>query len=213
MSIEQKLLEARDAWMCVMSEYQDRRGLVCPPTPPMLEDRHLANCQLVASRTSIIRRVPKLGRVAELGVLAGDFSQVLLAECAPRELHLIDLDLHSCAIQQRFAAEVRKGMIMLHEGDSSQTLMTFADHSFDLIYIDADHTYEGVCKDLQVAKQKIRPEGLLILNDYTYWSPVECMPYGVMRAVNEFCLREDWEIAYFSLDPYMYCDAAIRPRR
>ena len=53
-------------------------------------------------------------------------------------------------------------------------------------------------------------DGYLIFNDYTYWSPVECIPYGVMHAVNELCLDEDWQVAYFALDPYMYCDVAIR---
>lgn len=213
MSIQEQLLLARDAWMRVMSDHQDERGLVCPPSPPMVEDRHLVNCQLVANRTSILHRLPKHGRVAELGVLFGDFSQAILATCAPRELHLIDLDLHTYGVGQRFADEVSRGTVVLHEGDSSQILSSFVDHSFDVIYIDADHSYDGVCKDLHVAKQKIHPHGLVVLNDYTYWSPVECIPYGVMQAVNEFCLREDWEFVYFSLDPYMYCDVAIQRSR
>jgi hypothetical protein len=35
------------------------------------------------------------------------------------------------------------------------------------------------------------------------------MRYGVMQAVNEFCLNTNWEVAYFALDGYMYCDIAI----
>ena len=208
--MQRKLLKARDAWMQVMSDYRDERGLVCLPIPPMLEDRHLENCQIVASRDRIIQRMPHGGHIAEVGVLAGDFSQVLLYECSPTELHLIDLDLRSHKIEKRFAEQVRSGAVILHEGRSSHILKRFPDQHFDFIYIDADHSYEGVKKDINVAKQKIRDDGFLVFNDYTYWSPVECVNYGVMHAVNELCLEEGWQIAFFALDPYMYCDVAIR---
>jgi len=208
--MQRKLLKARDAWMQVMSDYRDERGLVCPPIPPMLEDRHLKNCQIVASRDRIIQRMPHGGHVAEVGVLAGDFSQVLLDGCSPSELHLIDMDLHSYNIHKRFADQVRYGRVVLHEGNSSRVLKKFSDQYFDFIYIDGDHSYEGVKKDINVAKQKIRDDGLLIFNDYTYWSPVECIHYGVMHAINELCLEEEWQLVFFALDPYMYCDVAIR---
>lgn len=207
--MQRKLLKARDAWMQVMSDYRDERGLVLPPIPPMLEDRHLENCRIVASRDKIIQRMPPGGHVAEVGVLAGDFSQVLLDECSPTKLHLIDLDLHSHKIRERFASQVRSGTVVLHEGRSSRVLKKFPDQCFDFIYIDADHSYEGVKRDINIAKQKIRDGGFLVFNDYTYWSPVECIPYGVMHAVNELCLEEEWQIVFFALDPYMYCDVAI----
>ena len=207
--IETRLLKARDAWMAVMSDFRDDRGLVCPPIPPMLQDRHLENCRIVANRDRIIQLMPREGRIAEIGVLAGDFSRVLLDECYPKELHLVDLDLESHGIIGRFSGEVASGQVILHQGKSSRVLKLFPNHYFDFIYIDADHGYEGVRKDIMVAKQKIRHDGFLIFNDYTYWSPVECIPYGVMRAVNELCLDEGWQVVYLALDPYMYCDAAI----
>jgi hypothetical protein len=210
--MQKKLLKARDAWMKVMSRYQDERGLVCPPVPPMLEDRHLARCQLVANRESLVGRLPRGGRIAEVGVLAGDFSQILLEECVPAELHLVDMHLHSHQIATRFAEQVDSGQVVLHEGDSSQVLKRLPDQYFEFIYIDADHSYEGVKRDIKVAKQKIRHDGFLVFNDYTFWSPVECIPYGVMHAVNELCLEEPWEVIFFALDPYMYCDVAIRRR-
>jgi hypothetical protein len=208
--LEARLLKARDAWMEVMSGYRDERGLVCPPIPPMLNERHLENCRLVESRDRIMEYMPAGRRIAEVGVLAGDFSVVLLEKCAPAELHLVDLDLESRGIRRRFSSEIASGQVMLHQGNSSRVLRKFPDHHFDFIYIDADHSYEGVRKDIMVAKRKIGPDGYLIFNDYTYWSPVECIPYGVMHAVNELCLDEDWQVAYFALDPYMYCDVAIR---
>lgn len=212
-SMQTSLLKARDAWMEAMSRYRDDRGLVCPPVPVMLDDWHLAGCELVASRESLIRKMPRGERIAELGVLAGDFSQVLLATCAPAELHLIDLDLRSHRVAERFANQVDAGIVTLHEGDSVEVMSRFPNGHFSFVYIDADHGYEGVRRDIELAKQKIRTDGFLIFNDYTFWSPVECLPYGVMPAVNEFCLREGWRVRYFALDPYMYCDVAIQRMR
>jgi len=97
-SIEQRLQKARNAWMKAMSEFQDERGLVHLPVPPMLEDRHLANCRVLASRDSVIGLMPRGGRIAEVGVLARDFSRVLLDKSSPAELHLVDLDLQSHGI-------------------------------------------------------------------------------------------------------------------
>ena len=182
--VERRLLKARDAWMRVMSDYRDERGLVCPPAPPMIEDRHLENCQVVASRDKIIQKLPHGGPIAEVGVLAGDFSQILINECSPTELHLIDLDLCSHKIHQRFADQIKAGKVLLHEGKSWSVLKKFTDQYFDFIYIDADHRYENVKKDIMVAKQKIRHDGFLVFNEFVF----------------------------FALDPYMYCDVAIRRR-
>ena len=54
----------------------------------------------------------------------------------------------------------------------------FADGSFDLVYIDGDHTYEGVKKDLNAWYPKIRVGGI-ICGDDIGWA-------GVKQAVDEF---------------------------
>ena len=87
------------------------------------------------------------------------------------------------------------------------------DEHFDFIYLDADHSYDGVTTDIAIAKHKIVYDGYLIFNDYTYWSAMECTDYGVVHAVNNLCLDEDWEFVYFALQSRMYCDVAIRRMR
>jgi hypothetical protein len=90
-------------------------------------------------------------------------------------------------------------------------LENFPDNYFDWIYIDADHSYEGVKKDINKSKTKVKRDGLLVFNDYTPWSVAELIPYGVPKAVNEFCIANNWEIIYFALDSYFgYHDVAIR---
>jgi len=91
-----------------------------------------------------------------------------------------------------------------------EALGSFPDEYFDWIYIDAQHTYDGVKRDIAAARRKIKADGLLVFNDYTMWSYVEMQPYGVVAAVNELCIEEGWEIVYLALPSHMYCDVAVR---
>jgi len=127
-------------------------------------------------------------------------------------LHLIDNQLHHFGIQEKFREEIQSGIVHLKEGDSSKLIGQYPDAYFDFVYIDADHTYEGVKQDIAKSKSKVKQSGFLIFNDYTYWSPVECCAYGVMQAVNELCTGDGWEMIFFALEPYMYCDAALQRR-
>ena len=200
----------RRLWLSVMSG-SVRQESVLLPWPPTLEQRHLENCRVAASREILIAKLhlPQGCRIAEVGVFKGDFSRHLFDTCHPAELHLIDLDLRSHRIAERFQPEIAAGRIILHEGDSSAVVRQFSEGYFDAIYVDGDHSYDGVRRDIDAAAARIAERGVLIFNDYTYWSPCECMRYGVMQAVNEFCLNTNWEVAYFALDGYMYCDIAI----
>lgn len=63
----------------------------------------------------------------------------------------------------------------------------FPDGFFDLIYIDADHTYEGCKKDLEMWYPKVRAGGFVTGDDYwDRYSPKRHVRFGVVRAVNEF---------------------------
>ncbi|HET6679593.1 MAG TPA: class I SAM-dependent methyltransferase [Gemmatimonadaceae bacterium] len=147
---------------------------------------------------------------AELGVYKGAFSRVILEACRPSRLHLIDIDLATYDVATSFQDEIKEGTVVLHEGESAATLRSFPEGGFDFIYIDANHSYNSVKQDIAAATPRLRSDGFLIFNDYTYWSPCECMKYGVMQAVNELCLEDNWEIRYFALEPFMYCDVALQ---
>ena len=65
-------------------------------------------------------------------------------------------------------------------------------------------------RDIAASSQKVKPNGLLVFNDYTVWAYMEMQPYGVVAAVNQLCLTEGWEILFLALAPHMYCDVAVR---
>jgi SAM-dependent methyltransferase len=195
-----------------MRAFRKAPGLVELPAGPMLTDRHLTRCQVLPDRVAMLRRMPTGGVAVEVGVQTGGFSRRILDICRPSRLHLIDLDLHSYSIAAAFEPEIKAGVVVLHEDDSAATLARLPDGECDFVYIDGDHSYDGVKRDIEAVRSKVKPDGFLLFNDYTYWSPCECLPYGVVQAVNELCIEDDWEMVYFGLAEFMYCDVALQRR-
>jgi hypothetical protein len=81
---------------------------------------------------------------------------------------------------------------------------------FDVTYVDADHSYAAVCKDLEAAYFATKPGGLIICNDYTLWSFSQGRPYGVFAAVNEFAIAKNLRFLFLALQCHGYYDVAIR---
>ncbi len=59
------------------------------------------------------------------------------------------------------------------------------DEMLDWIYVDGDHSYEGCLKDLNNAKEVVKPGGLILGDDYG-WPDAKWQKKGVTKAVNEF---------------------------
>lgn len=62
------------------------------------------------------------------------------------------------------------------------------DESLGLVYIDADHSYIGVQRDIHTWWPKLVKGGIMAFHDY------EAVQYGVKGAVQEFCNENDIEI-------------------
>jgi predicted O-methyltransferase YrrM len=156
----------------------------------------------------IREHLPKCGVIAEVGVHQGVNARTILEGARPRELHLIDRTFSNLQ-EALIEPGLRDGIVRLYEQDSASALASFPDEYFDWIYVDGNHYYPGVKRDIEQAKRKVKPSGLLVFNDYIVFSHAEFVFYGVVPAVNELCVEDGWGFRFFALAPHMYCDVAV----
>ena len=188
----------------------DQRRTLWPPASP-LEERHIKNCKVVESREKVLTLLPTGSKCAELGIWKGDFSAMILDVIKPVELHLIDIEQSSIEIvRKRFHSEIDNKKVFTYLGDSASVLASMPDRYFDWVYVDADHSYPAVHNDLKITHQKIKSDGLIALNDYVFFGPSDFAKYGVMEAVNEFCIEMNYEWVYLALQGRGYFDVVIR---
>jgi len=89
-------------------------------------------------------------------------------------------------VVKRFRLEIENGQVVVHRGYSYEVCNDFEDQYFDWIYIDGNHLYEFVKKDLELYYNKVKENGFMMGDDYVtgdWWQG------GVKKAVDEFVAR------------------------
>jgi len=84
----------------------------------------------------------------------------------------------------------------------------FSDEHFDLIYIDADHSYEGCLRDIVDWYPKIKKGGFIIGDDYRHYkTKYTGVVFKVIEAVNDFAKKYNLQV--YELPRYGW--AIIKP--
>lgn len=79
----------------------------------------------------------------------------------------------------------------------------FSDDTFDFVYIDADHSYEGCLGDITTWYPKVKKGKFLIGDDFREaFIPKSGVKFGVIEAVDEFAKRN--KIKYYELPGYSW---------
>lgn len=126
----------------------------------------------------------------EIGVAHGIFSRMLLLKLNIEKLYLIDpyfswSPLKSMQIKKKAQKNLRKFYNKeFIQRTSEDAARLFKKESLDFVYIDGDHNYEFVKKDIKLYWPKIKKGGILGGHDITAGFP------GVCRAVFEFIQKE-----------------------
>lgn len=204
-----------------------------PPTMPgdeygiYIPDDRAENARLFLNRKALLAHcgasLPDKPVVAEVGVFQGYFSDHILKTLTPGSMHLIDTfavddhvthlftsGTHHRHILDKFATRPE---VHVHRGMSWDMLAALPDASLDFAYIDADHGYESVTRDIRAVLPKMRPDGIIQFNDYTHFGAYERAPYGVLDAVNEFIEEHRPEVIGLSLDRSGMHDLAVRVKK
>ena len=77
--------------------------------------------------------------------------------------------------------------VQIHRAYTFDIAKEYPDEYFDLIYVDADHTFEGCLKDVECWYPKVKSGRFFTGDDYTNsTAPKTGVKFGVIKAVNQF---------------------------
>ncbi len=123
---------------------------------------------------------------AEIGVARGHFSEELCRVNPNLKMHCIDIWADP---DKTIFAEAKKRLAPLNckliRKSSMEAVKEFAPQSLDFVYIDGDHRYQQVLKDLTAWSKIVRPDGIVSGHDYlTFKHPEIGVP--VKRAIDRY---------------------------
>jgi FkbM family methyltransferase len=170
---------------------------------------------------SLVNELFPSGKGVEIGVLNGEYSKIILERWESGQLFMVDawrhldayIDMngrddkyhHECLINACKNTKQWENRAHIIRMDSVASANMFPDEYFDFVYIDADHSYEGVVRDMKAWWPKVKKGGLFCGDDYipqdgdiwmtvTGKEPVYAGKFGVRKAVNEFMEKNSLKV-------------------
>ena len=146
----------------------------------------------------------------EIGVWRGDYSMQIINTLQPNKFYGVDpyklypgmvsapgpeysnqatLDQLADSVERKFNSV----NAILHRMTSVESAEMFEDECVDFIYIDGDHTYDGVTSDISAWWPKIKKGGVFSGDDYTTGTTGKGFAFGVIQAIEEFANEHNYE--------------------
>lgn len=157
------------------------------------------NMKEIALMRKIVRKLPKNAIVVEIGSFKGRSTNVIADELKYANgglIHAIDLWKGNTGWRDDFDTDVMKTflnnvkynshVIIPVRSDSKKAYKQFKDNSVDMVFIDGDHSYEGVKADIQNFAPKIKTSGFLLLHD--------ALEKSVIQAIQESELKYEADL-------------------
>lgn len=134
------------------------------------------------NREEILKKIKQVnnGICVEIGVFKGEYSKKIL-EQNPKKLYMIDIwepveknyddltnnknhpDAYSEALK---IAKLYSNKTITIKKDSIEAALNFKDESIDFLYIDANHAYDFIKKDIEIWYPKVKKGGIFGGHDY-----------------------------------------------
>ncbi len=129
----------------------------------------------------------------EIGTYKALNAKSLLKTLKPQRLYLVDpytfYDKNDSSSFGLKKVETQAQKILIHYKnaifikETSEKAVSLIPNNLDFVYIDGNHNYEFVKKDISLYYKKLRKGGILAGHDF------DCTFPGVIRAVSEFCVK------------------------
>lgn len=134
--------------------------------------------------SKMVERFPSGSQFLEIGTYAGKSFAYMAVEIinSGKKIELIGIDGFGWeGLQEEFTRNMKpvEGKYFVLKGNSIELSKKFTDKSLDFVFIDANHTYEDVKKDIAAYMTKIKDGGIIAGHDYCEDWP------GVVQAVTE----------------------------
>ncbi len=157
-------------------------------------------------RRDLWNLIEEPGPGAEIGVAEGNFSRDILSWPEGRISILYMVDRWKCVptvrgdsamkqewhernlLQAREKASPFGARAVIMRGESVEMAASMSFGYLSFLYIDADHSFEGVTRDLEAWVPRVRRGGVVALHDY------ESPQYGVKKAVTAFCAKHNLHV-------------------
>jgi hypothetical protein len=166
--------------------------------------------EILENRNELLKLIEKDLIIAEIGVFEGEFSKIIFNECNPSKLYLVDLfngyfgsgdkdgnNYHYVQLEDEMEKIKNyfsnNSNVIIKKLDSISFLNSLDDNYLDMVYIDADHSYNSVFNDLKTSFKKVKNGGYICGHDYVKNTEAE-------KAVNDFCEVFNLEIKYLTKD-------------
>jgi len=152
------------------------------------------------SKEDIYGTIPRGGVGAELGVCRGVNAVQLFFRTKPALLFLVDLweetaknhriedpnlwlGDHFDSVTEIFNEEIKQGKVILHKQYATSFLASLPDDFLDWIYIDSNHHYQNVSREIDLSIKKVKSGGHIMGHDYM--TNPKAWGTSIIRAVNE----------------------------
>jgi Methyltransferase domain len=128
------------------------------------------------------------GAILEVGRLHGKSTAILATGLrdggGPGPLYSLEIqDKHKPIAEGHLRERDLLELVTILQGDSATTIAQLPG-KFDTVFVDGDHSYEGVVRDLRALEGRIEPGGVAMLHD-CFHPANETGEYGVARALAE----------------------------
>lgn len=135
--------------------------------------------------------------ICEIGA-AGGGTTFLLAQAAAKNAIVMTIDLafteSRTAAVSRFASEGQKIICLQNDSHRPETVSAVRDclagRALDVLYLDGDHSYEGIKADFRLYSSLVRPGGLIVFHDIV---PDYKTRYGIETASYVGGVPQFWE--------------------
>ena len=190
--------------------------------PKTLNQSMFKNAKLYYDREDFLVDWRSVDSYLEIGVLAGDYTDLVINHLKPNTIDLIDpFNQNDCnnGENPRFYTETNYEFVKNKYKDKNINViqeyfkkdLDLVDKTYDYIYIDAEHSFRFTYEALEFSNAHLAPGGIVGINDYMMYDHFNDEYYGVVQGVNEFLIRNrNWKVYAYALGAAMHSDIYLK---